>query len=94
MECFGKYRKIFLDSLLPMGLKRKVFNQCVLPAMTYGCQAWSLTKAVVKKLETSQRAKERKMLHIKLKNRIRNTIIRQRTRVRDIVHHVISANWI
>ena len=32
---FGKYREIFLDKHLPMSLKRKVFNQCVLPAMTY-----------------------------------------------------------
>ena len=46
----GKHREIFLDRNLPMGLKRKVFNQCVLPAMTYGCWTWSLTKASVKKL--------------------------------------------
>ena len=78
---FGKYREIFLDRHLPMSLKRKVFNQCVLPAMTYGCQTWSLTKALVKKLETSQRAMERNMLNVKLKDRIRNTTIRQRTRV-------------
>ena len=40
---FGKYRKIFLDRLLAMSLKRKVFNQCVFPAMMHGCQTWSLT---------------------------------------------------
>ena len=73
---------------LPMSLKRKVFNQRVLPAMTYGCQTWSFTKALIKKLETSQRAMERKMLNVKLKDRIRNTIIRQRTRVADIVQYV------
>ena len=48
---FGKYREIFLDRYLSMSLKRKVFSQCVLPAMTYGCQTWSLTKALVKKLK-------------------------------------------
>ena len=30
----GKNREIFLDRHLPMSLKRKVFNQCVLSAMT------------------------------------------------------------
>ena len=35
---FRKYREIFQDRHLPTSLKRKVFNQCVLPAMTYGCQ--------------------------------------------------------
>ena len=74
---FVKYREIFLDRHLPVILKRKLFNQCVLPAMTYGCQTWSLTKALIKKLETSQRAMERKMLNVKLKDKIRNIIIRQ-----------------
>ena len=85
LGCFGKYGEVFLDSHLPTCLKRKVFNQGVLPAITYGCQTWSLTKALVKKLETSQAAMGRKMLNDKLKDRIRNTIIRQRTRVTDIV---------
>ena len=62
---FRKSSEIFLYRHLPMGLKRKVFNQCVLPAITHGCQTWSLTK-VVKKLETSQCAMERKMLNVKL----------------------------
>ena len=28
---FGKYREIFLDRHLPVSLKTKAFNQCVLP---------------------------------------------------------------
>ena len=75
---FGKYREIFLDRRLPMSLKRKVFNQCVLPAITYGCQTWSLTKALAKKLETSQLAMERRMLNVKLEDRICNTTIRKK----------------
>ena len=51
---FGKYREIFLGRHLPMSLKRNVFNQCVLPAITYGCQTWSLTKALVKKQANEQ----------------------------------------
>ena len=89
----GKYREIFLDRHLPMSLKRKVFNQCVLPAITYGCQTWSLTKALVKKLETSQRAMKRRMLIVKLKDRIPNTIIRQRTSLTDIVQYLTNTKW-
>ena len=46
-----------------------------------------------KKLETSQRAMERRMLNVKLKDRFRNTIIRQRTRVTDIVQYVTNTKW-
>ena len=42
---FEKYRKVILDKHLSMSLKRKVFNQCVLQAKTYGYQTWSHTKA-------------------------------------------------
>ena len=34
---FGKHRDMFRDRHLPMSLKRKVFNQCVLRAMACGC---------------------------------------------------------
>ena len=59
--------------------------------MTYGCQ--TLSKALVKKLETSQRATERRMLNVKLKDRIRNITIRQRTKVTDIVQYVTNTKW-
>ena len=36
---------------------------------------------------------ERKMLNVELKDRIRNTIIRQATRVTDIVQYVTNAKW-
>ena len=36
---------------------------------------------------------EKRMLNVKLKDRIRNTIIRQRTRVTDIVHYVTNTTW-
>ena len=36
---------------------------------------------------------ERKMLNVKLKNRICKTIIRQRTRETDIVQYVTNTKW-
>ena len=77
---FRKYNKICLVRHLPTNLKRTVFNQRVLLAMTCRFQPWSIKKALVKKLEASQRAMERKMLNVNLK-----AINRQRTRMTDIV---------
>ena len=50
-------------------------------------------KSISKKLERSQPTMERKMLNVKLKDRIRNIIIRQRTKVTDIVKYVTNAKW-
>ena len=60
---FNNYRDI-LRSKIPMCLKRRVFNQCVLPAMTYGSQTWALTKRMENRLEITQRSMERAMLGI------------------------------
>ena len=83
-QCFGKYREIFLDDTLPMTLKRKTFNQCVLPTLTYGCETWALTKTLELKIRSTQRAMERKMLNLKLLDKVRHTNIREKTNVTDL----------
>ena len=92
-SCFGRNREVFLDEKLPMSLRRQVFDQCVLPSMTYGCQTWSLSKAMGQKLRTAQRAMERKMLNLKIKDKVPYTEIRKRTRVQDIVQFVLKQKW-
>ena len=91
--CFGRNREVFLDEKLPMSLRRQVFDQCVLPSMTYGCQTWSLSKGMGQKLRTAQRAMERKMLNLKIKDKVPYTEIRKRTRVQDIVQFVLKQKW-
>ena len=39
-----KNKEILQDKQLPISLKKQVMDQCILPAMTYGCQTWSLNK--------------------------------------------------
>ena len=63
---------------------KKVMDQCVLPTMTYGCQTWSLHKQRTNKLRTPQRATERKMLDLKLQDKIPCSEIRKRTKITDI----------
>ena len=61
--------------------------------MTYGCQTWTLTKGIIHRLQVSQRAMERKILNIKIKDRISNRTIRERTKVDDIIEVVTKAKW-
>ena len=90
---FGKYKEIFQNKEIPICLKRKIFNQCIIPTMTYGCQTWSLTKDIANKMEICQRKMERKMLGLKQIDRIPNSTIRERTEVDDILKAITKAKW-
>ncbi|XP_063547113.1 uncharacterized protein LOC134754708, partial [Cydia strobilella] len=74
---FGKLQSIF-SSKLPQCLKSKVFDQCVLPMMTYGSETWALTMGLIRRLKVTQRAMERAMLGVSLRDRVRNDDIRSR----------------
>ncbi|PZC82734.1 hypothetical protein B5X24_HaOG209832 [Helicoverpa armigera] len=89
---FGKLRRV-LTSSIPQCLKTKVFNQCVLPVMTYGAETWTLTVRLVHKFKVAQRAMERAMLGVSLRDRIRNEVIRQRTKVIDIAYRISKLKW-
>ena len=90
-SCFGKKKKeILQDKQLPISLKKQVMDQCILPTMTYGCQIWSLNKQMTNKLRTAQRAIERKMLDLKLKDKIPCSEIRKRTKVIDIIEYTLK----
>ncbi len=69
---YTKHRDIF-KSNLDICLKRQVYNSCVLPAMTYGAETWTLTKQAQNKLATAQTKMERSMLNITYKDRKTNT---------------------
>ena len=60
---YDKHRDIF-KSNLAICLKRQVYNSCVLPAMTYGADTWTLTKQAQIKLAAAQTKMERSMLNI------------------------------
>ena len=60
-----------------------LFNTDVLPALLYGCETWTIRETDKMKLLTTQRAMERKVLQIRLRDRIRNEEIRKRTLFKD-----------
>ncbi|GBP47009.1 Putative uncharacterized transposon-derived protein F52C9.6 [Eumeta japonica] len=47
------------DKKLHINIKRKLFNTCILPVLTYGCQSTTLTKEITNKLATRRYAMER-----------------------------------
>ncbi len=90
---FGRYRDILCDKNISISLRRRVFNQCVIPAITYGSECWTTTKTIEQKLKVTQRSMERQMLNISLRDHISCEKIRAKTGVDDILSTIISAKW-
>ena len=84
---YAKHRDIF-KSNLAICLKRQVYNSCVMPAMTYGAETWTLTKQAQNKLAPAQTKMERSTLNITCKDRNINIWDRERTKVIDIMNRV------
>jgi hypothetical protein len=64
-------------------LRAHLFNSTVLPALNYGSETWTVRKTEKNKLQTTQRAMERQILRIKLRDKVRNEEIRRKTRLKD-----------
>ncbi|CAH2226326.1 jg18032 [Pararge aegeria aegeria] len=61
--------------------------------MTYGSETWTLTMGLIRRLRVTQRAIERAMLGVSLRDQIRNKEIRSRARVTDIAQLVAKLKW-
>jgi len=69
-------------------LKRKVYNQCVLPVMIYGCETWTLNAQTTQRFRVTQRAMKRCMLGITRRDRIH-----AQTKVEDIIKTAKKMKW-
>ncbi|CAH2217273.1 jg21882 [Pararge aegeria aegeria] len=61
--------------------------------MTYGTETWPLTMGLIRRLRVAQRAMERAMLGVSLRDQIRSEEIRRRTRVTNIAQRVAKLKW-
>jgi len=73
---FGKLN-IVKNPDIPINLKRKIFNACILPVATYGLETKALTKKYTNNLRIMQRAMERAMFGVILRNIIRKEKIKK-----------------
>jgi hypothetical protein len=58
--------------------------------MTYGAETWTLTARLVHKFKVAQRGMDTAMLGVSLRDRIRNQVIRHKTKVTNIAHTVLA----
>ena len=76
-----------------MVLERKVYNQCILPTVTYGSETCYHRKKQNHKIRTIYRAHERVMLNITWKDKKTALWIRKQTGVRDIIEDIRKSKW-
>ena len=87
-SAFARYRSIMRNTKVKMDLKRKIFNECILPIMTYGSQTWSISNTKLQAIAIAQRKMERQMLGVTLLDKKRNDWIREKTKVVDIIDSI------
>ena len=80
---FWSLKFILTDKSYTTQLKREVMDKCILPVLLYGSQTWSLTRKERESIMICQRKMERKILNIKLSDKIPNKEIRRRTGIKD-----------
>ncbi|CAK1595505.1 unnamed protein product [Parnassius mnemosyne] len=90
---YWSLKEIVKSKDLSMSIKRKTFNTCILPCLTYGCETWTLTKALREKLAVAQRAMERSMTGYKRQDKIRNIDLRNLTKLTDILERIDQQKW-
>ena len=74
-------------------LKRKVYNQCVLPTMIYGSETWKPTKLMENKHRITQKGMKRSMLGISLRGKKRASWIRENIKVKDLLVAIKEQKW-
>lgn len=92
-KCYWGLKEVMKNTETKITVKAKLYNTCILPVLTYGCQTWALTKAQNRKLETCQTAMERSMLNIRRSDKISNKTIRKRTKIEDVTMRVRKLKW-
>ena len=89
---YWSLKEIFKNNL-PVTLKSKVMNSCLLPCLTYACQTWKFTSNTRNKITICQRGMERSMLNVRKIQKIRHTKIRNFTRATDALNHSLRLKW-
>ena len=80
------YEKFFKRHDIPLKIKMRTFNACVIPVLLYGAESWSITSAMEHKLISAENKWLRRLLRVSYKEHITNVEIRRRTGQPSVVN--------
>lgn len=85
--------KDILKGTMPINLKKKLMDTCLLPSITYGCQTWKYTLRVKNKIRSCQRSMERSITNVRKIQKIPHNVIREKTKVIDALDFSQKLKW-
>lgn len=90
---FWSLSEVMKNQDMPIKEKRKVFNTCILPCLTYGCQTWSLTEKLTNKIKVCQNGIERSVIGVKRIDKIKLNKIKGITKFKDANKVCKTLKW-
>lgn len=91
-SAFNKYKHL-LRSKVEIEHKAKLFRTCVLPTIIYGCETWTLSAKIIKKLRVTVRSMARIMLGITRKDKKKKQWITEQSLLVDVGKIVTERKW-
>lgn len=85
--------EIMKNKHVPIKDKRKVFDTCILPCLTYASQTWALTGKNLATLRTCQNSMERSVVGVKLRDRVKLQNIREITKFKKVDKLIKQQKW-
>jgi hypothetical protein len=89
-----KIKEVMTNTNVPMTLKRRKFNEQIMPALTYGCETWRLlTTEQEQDLRVAQLSIEMLILKKSPTDRVKKAEIRAKTGLQDVIQVIKLKKW-
>ena len=90
---FNSLKKVWKDRTISNKTKVRLFNSNVKSVLLYGCETWSLTQTLLKKLQSFVNTCLRRILRIHWPERICNTDLWERTSQQPLDEEIGQRRW-
>jgi hypothetical protein len=90
---FWNLKFILLNKRINLKARFETLEYWVIPVLLYGSQTWTMTEGQIKKIQVCQHKTERKVLDIKLWDKVRNEDLRRESGIEDAVSKARTLKW-
>ena len=78
-KVLGAVNRVFKSRNVGLNVKKCVYERVIVPIVLYGTETWGLRESERKKFNVFEMRCMRSMIGVTLRDRVRNTVIRERT---------------